>query len=215
MYVRRFWALGRELEAWVSGWPCCAWRGLWQVHCTPLPGGVPAAGLGFWGNQRPASPVPGWLLGLSCLFLVAAAIRAQDTGWPRSSSHLGGACLSHPATLTFYSLGSRPGKGTEGTEGLLQGRRRVRPQLLQTLLPRPWISDPRAVLTRLCSQALTPRLGAGSTDQPALGATCSLHSASSLLTVLGAPSSPGPTPEVRVSSPSLSKSDLGNLSTFF
>lgn len=156
MCVRRFWALGRELEAWVSGWPCCAWRGLWQVHCTPLPGGVPAAGLGLLGE--PVSSVTSARLAAGPLLLVSGSCChprpghrvAQEQFSPRRSQP----CLSYPVTLTFYSLGSRPGKGTEGTEGLLQGRCRVRPQLLQTLLP----PVPGSRTLGLSSHTCAPRL---------------------------------------------------------
>lgn len=79
-----FWALGEELETWASGAASPCVEGL---HPTPLPGGVPAAGLGLLGEPALVSPAPIRLLGLPRLFLVAAAIRAQDTGWPGSSSH--------------------------------------------------------------------------------------------------------------------------------
>lgn len=89
--------------------------------------GEPASGVT---SARPAAG-PLLLVSGSCCHPRPGHRVAQEQFSPRRSQP----CLSHPVTLTFYSLGSRPGKGTEGTEGLLQGRRRVRPQLLQTRLP--------------------------------------------------------------------------------
>lgn len=67
-------------------------------------------------------------------------------------------CLSRPATLTFSSLGSRPGEGTEGTGGLPQGRRSCsRPSF-----PRP--RTPGCARTSALP-ALTPRLGTGCREQ--------------------------------------------------
>lgn len=203
MCVRRFWALGSWKPGFQGG---LAVRGGACGKCTARlcqEGSLPlASGFGGTSVRRHQCPAGCW------------ASRpghrvAQEQFSPRMSLPL------PPCDPDFLQPGFQTREGYGGDRGPASGEAQgTATAAPDSPSPCPWILDPRAVLTLLCSQALTPRLGAGSTDQPALGADCTLHSASSLLTVLGAPSSPGPTPEVRVSSPSLSKSDLGNLSTF-
>lgn len=101
------------------------------------------------------------------LFLAVAAICPQDTGWPRSSAHRGGPVLPLlPVTPTFHSLGSRPGEGKGVQRTCFRGGAGHSHSCSRPSCPRTL--DPRSVLTHLCSQALTPRLGTGRHEQPQL-----------------------------------------------